>query len=93
MSSMTAIPQNYKKNVEWIIGAYEDAGVSFANGFQKDAIQNAAGARKKNNWENWSCDISYVKNKKGTFIVVEDSGTVGLTGKNISTEEINKIMA
>lgn len=47
MSSMTAIPQNYKKNVEWIIGAYEDAGVSFANGFQKDAIQNAAGARKK----------------------------------------------
>lgn len=93
MSSMAAIPQNYKKNVEWIIGAYQDAGVSFANGFQKDAIQNAAGARKKNNWENWSCDISYVKNKKGTFIVVEDSGTVGLTGKNISTEEINKIMA
>ena len=26
MSSMTAIPQNYKNNVDWILGAYEDAG-------------------------------------------------------------------
>ena len=51
---MTAIPQNYKNNVEWILGAYEDAGVTFPNGFQKDAIQNAVGARKTNKWKNWS---------------------------------------
>lgn len=38
---MTPIPQNYKNNVNWILGAYTDAGVSFPNGFQKDAIQNA----------------------------------------------------
>lgn len=36
---LTPIPQNYKRNVDWIIGAYEDAGVDFPNGFQKDAIQ------------------------------------------------------
>lgn len=93
MNNMTAIPQNFKNNVDWIIGAYEDAGVTFPNGFQKDAIQNAVGARKTNKWRNWSCDISLVDNERGQFIVVEDSGTVGLTGNNTPTEEINKMMA
>lgn len=93
MSSMTSIPQNYKNNVNWILRAYTDAGVSFPNGFQKDAIQNAVGARKTNKWKNWSCDISLVENEHGRFVVVEDSGTVGLTGKNTPAEEINKMMA
>lgn len=93
MSMMTPIPQNYKNNVDWILGAYTDAGVSFANGFQKDAIQNAAGARKTNKWKNWSCDISLISNSCGTFVVVEDSGTVGLTGQNIPAQEINEMMA
>ena len=51
MSDMTPIPQNYKNNVDWILGAYTDAGVTFPNGFQKDAIQNAVGARKIDKWE------------------------------------------
>lgn len=93
MSNMTPIPQNYKKNVDWILGAYTDAGVSFPNGFQKDAIQNAAGARKTTKWKNWRCDISLVENEHGRFVVVEDSGTVGLTGKNTPAEEINELMA
>lgn len=93
MSSMTAIPQNYKNNVDWILGAYTDAGVSFTNGFQKDAIQNAVGARKTNRWKNWSCDISLVENEYGRFVIVEDSGTVGLTGDNTPAEEINQMMA
>ena len=38
MNKMTAIPQNYKNNVEWILGAYEDDGVTFTNGFQKHEI-------------------------------------------------------
>lgn len=90
---LTPIPQNYKQNVNWIIGAYLDAGVSFSNGFQKDAIQNAVGARKTNNWKNWKCSISYKENSKGKFIIVSDSGTVGLTGKNTPAEEINAMMA
>lgn len=93
MNKMTAIPQNYKNNVEWILGAYEDAGVTFPNGFQKDAIQNAVGARKTNKWKNWSCNISVCKTDKGEFVIVEDSGTMGLTGENIPAEEINKLMA
>lgn len=91
--NMMPIPQNYKNSVDWILGAYTDAGVSFPNGFQKDAIQNAVGARKTNKWKNWRCDISYKQNACGTFVVVEDSGTVGLTGNNIPGTEVNQMMA
>lgn len=90
--TLTPIPQNYEKNVDWILGAYTDAGVTFPNGFQKDAIQNAVGARKTNKWKNWKCDISLIKNDLGRYVVIKDSGTVGLTGKNIPTKEINKLM-
>lgn len=93
MGSMTQIPQNYKNNVDWIIGAYEDAGVTFPNGFQKDAIQNAVGARKNSKWKNWACDISVIENEHGRFVVVEDFGTMGLTGNNTPAEEIDKMMA
>lgn len=90
---MTSMPQNYKNNVNWILGTYEDLGIAFPNGFQKDAIQNAVGARKTNKWKDWSCDIYLVENDHGCFVVVEDSGTVGLTGKNRHTNEIKKLMA
>lgn len=93
MPEMTSIPQNYKNNVDWILGAYTDAGVTFPNGFQKDAIQNAVGARKTNKWKNWSCDISLVENEHGIFVVIEDCGTVGLTGKNTHSDEIKEMMA
>ncbi|MCI8339202.1 MAG: hypothetical protein HFH62_11085 [Lachnospiraceae bacterium] len=91
--NMTPIPQNYKNSVDWILGAYTDAGISFPNGFQKDAIQNAAGARKTNKWKNWKCDISFQKNSHGSFVIVEDCGTVGLIGENTPTETINEMMA
>ena len=91
--ALTPIPQNYRNNVDWILGAYTDAGVSFPNGFQKDAIQNAVGARKTNKWKNWRCDISLIENSHGKYVVVEDSGTVGLTGRNTPAEQINDLMA
>lgn len=91
--ALTPIPQNYRNNVDWVLGAYTDEGITFPNGFQKDAIQNAVGARKTNKWKNWKCDISLIENDHGKYVVVEDSGTVGLTGKNIPTEQINAIIA
>ncbi len=93
MGKLIPIPQNYKKNVDWINGAYEDAGVTFPDGFQKDAIQNSVGARKTNKWKNWACDISFIENEKGKYVVVEDSGTVGLTGSNMPADKINEMMA
>lgn len=93
MNKMTPIPQNYKNSVDWILGAYKDADVTFPNGFQKDAIQNAIGASRTKKFENWRCDISVVKNLKGEFVVIEDSGTFGLTGENRPTEEVDTMMA
>lgn len=93
MATMTPIPQNYKNSVDWILGAYTDADVTFPNGFQKDAIQNAVGARKTGKWKGWKCDISYIENDHGRFVVVEDSGTTGLTGRNIPADEVNRMMA
>ncbi len=90
--ALTPIPQNYKKSVDWIIDTYLDAGISFPNGFQKDAIQNATGARRTNKWKNWTCDISYVENSHGSYIIVEDTGTVGLTGKNTPADKIEEMM-
>ena len=92
MGKTTTIPQNYKNQVNWILGAYSDAGVSFPDGFQKDAIQNSTGARKTDKFKNWTCDISLVTNEKGTFVVVEDSGTYGLTGENRDAEELRALM-
>lgn len=91
--TLTSIPQNYRNNVDWILGAYTDAGVTFPNGFQKDAIQNAVGARPTKNWKNWRCDISLIENDRGRYVVVEDCGTVGLTGNNTPAEQINELMA
>ena len=91
--TMRPIPQNYKKQVEWVFKAYESAGVDLPNGFQKDDIQNHQGARKTNRWNNWKSDISLIENEKGVFLVCEDEGTVGLTGDNISTDEINELVA
>lgn len=92
MMKLTAIPQNYKKNVEWIIGAYNDSGVTLPDGFQKDAIQNAVGARATNKWHNFKCEIDIVRNQAGIFLIIEDSGTVGLTGDNIDANLINYMM-
>lgn len=91
---LTPIPQNYKNSIDWIIGTYQDSGVSFPNGFQKDVIQNAVGAREKQSWKGWSCDISVIKSPNGKqYLVIEDKGTLGLIGRNITSNEINTIMA
>lgn len=91
--SLTAIPQNFRKQVDWILGTYSDSGVSLCDGFQKDAIQNAMGARLEKKFKNWTCSLSFVKNDKGSFIVVEDTGTAGLTGPNLKANEINTLVA
>lgn len=82
------MPQDFKKDIDWIISAYELAGVTFSDGFQKDAIQNAVGARGKDSWNDWSCKINVINTSKGQFIVIEDEGTEGLTGPNLLSSEI-----
>ena len=68
-NNKTSMPQRYRKQVDWVFGAYEDAGVTLPEGFQKDAIQNAVGARKYDRWDNWTCDIYLVQNERELFLL------------------------
>lgn len=82
---------NYAKHVQWVIKTYDDA-MGFVHGFQKDAIQNAVGARKNSrSFNGWKCVIDIVRTPKGTFLIVEDFGTVGLTGPNYTIRELDEL--
>lgn len=82
---------NYRKHVEWVINTYESEGMGFVHGFQKDAIQNAVGARKRtSSFDGWKCVIDVKDTSKGRFVIVEDFGTVGLTGENYPFEKLKE---
>ena len=85
------LPSNFKKNVKFVVDTYTGQGIAFSDGFQKDIIQNAMGARPGRKFNNWSCRIDLIDNDKGRLLVIEDEGTVGLTGPNLSMEDIAKL--
>ena len=85
---LVALPSNFIKRVEQIINEYNSTGRGLIHGFQKDAIQNAVGARATNSWNNWKCCIDLVETPKGRFLCVTDYGTEGLTGPNKTIAEI-----
>ena len=85
------LPSNFRQNVKFMIGLYTDQGVTLSDGFQKDIIQNAMGARSEYKFNNWSCRIDLIDNEKGRLLVIEDEGTVGLTGPNLSMTEIARL--
>ena len=83
---------NYANYVRWIAGQYEENVGGLAHGFQKEAIQNSTGARVSANFSNWKCSIELIKNEKGYFLIVEDFGTTGLTGKNYTSIELEEMV-
>lgn len=87
---LVSMPTNYTARVEQIINEYNDAK-GLIHGFQKDAIQNAVGARTSNSWSNWKCCIDLISTPKGKFLIVSDYGTAGLTGPNKTPDEIQNM--
>lgn len=85
------LPSNFKKNVRFVVDTYTGQGIAFSDGFQKDIIQNAMGARPGYKFNNWSCRIDLIDNEKGRLLIIEDEGTVGLTGPNLSMTEIARL--
>lgn len=75
--ALTPIPQNYRNNVDWILGAYTDAGVSFPNGFQKDAIQNAVGAKKQINGKTGSVTFLWLKMPTDNILLLRTQVLLG----------------
>lgn len=82
------IPSNYINHVNHIISLYEQNGKGLVHGFQKDSIQNSLGAKSNSDFSKWRCDILIEKTTLGEFITVTDQGTYGLTGPNLTVDEI-----
>lgn len=87
---LIASPVNYEYEIKAVKRQYENQK-GIIHGFQKDVIQNAQGARITNSYKDWSCKIDLVNTDKGSFLLVTDYGTTGLTGNNFSVEEIDKL--
>lgn len=78
--------------VEQIVLGYEGRPAKgLVHGFQKDCIQNSWGARATKRGQDWKFVISIIENDKGKFLVVEDFGNLGLTGKNYTQDEISDL--
>lgn len=86
---------DYISKVQWILKAYldnEEINDPIIHGFQKEAIQNSSGARLFKDYKNWKCEISVITSNKGRFLIVEDFGTCGLTGKNYTADELKAMV-
>ena len=83
---------DYRSKVNWIASLYEENEGGLVHGFQKEAIQNSSGARSSSSFKDWRCEIRVEKTGKGIFLIVEDYGTVGLTGKNYSSAELKEMV-
>lgn len=90
------MPQNDKQQIEQVVREYEgDPAKGLAHGVQKDAIQNAFGARAisdevKACQKGWRCYFELIAIKGEEALVFWDEGTTGLTGDILSVDEIEK---
>lgn len=87
---LSTMPTDPIARVNSVIKDYQDAK-GLEHGFQKDAIQNSVGARGSSTWNGWKCKIDLIDTDKGKFLIITDSGTEGLTGPNLSSDEIQKM--
>lgn len=86
--------RNIKSHIDQIIKGYNtEPAKGLVHGFQKDAIQNSWGHRKNKRGTDWKLIFRLINNDKGNFLVVEDCGCSGLTGKNYSQDELSEMMS
>lgn len=82
-------PINWKSQIEQVVRGYESGEAKgLVHGFQKDAIQNSWGARSTKKGRGWKTIFSLIENDKGVFLLIQDIGTTGMTGPNLSKNEI-----
>lgn len=82
---------NFKNYIKGIINNYsEHPACGLIHGFQKDAIQNGWGHRRKD-VSKWKMEFRYIENEKGKFFIVEDFNDTGLIGKNYTNDEIEEL--
>lgn len=85
----SSTPINWKSQIEQVVRGYETGDAKgLVHGLQKDTIQNSWGARKHKKGLGWKTVFNLVNNEKGIFLLIQDIGTTGMTGPNLSTTEI-----
>ena len=91
----TNMPTNYRGSIENIRKMYNshngDNTIDWIHAFQKDSIQNAIGARLSKNIRKWKFEMYFFIYNNLNILVLEDKGTTGLTGENISMSEIDSL--
>lgn len=83
--------RNWSKEIDNFIREYNNnkrEDYNYIHGFQKDVIQNSFGAVKKN--KNFECIFKFETGKNKLYLLVQDKGTCGLEGSNLSQNEINE---
>lgn len=78
-------PTNRAADLKAVLDGYEQAIQKdswLSEAFQKDGIQNAWGARTSSSGKGWEAKLLHYKDPSTskTFVMIEDSGTYGLTG-------------
>jgi hypothetical protein len=95
-SEYVHVPQNDKQQIEQVVREYEsEPAKGIAHGVQKDAIQNAFGARiiadeLKSCKQNWGCTFELISIDGADALIFWDQGTTGLSGDILSVEEIER---
>lgn len=84
-------PTNRENDLKAVMDGYEQAIQKdswLSEALQKDGIQNAWGARTSSNGKDWDVKLLYFKDPSTSksFVMIEDSGTHGLTGDVPSSE-------
>src|SRR5690625_205345 len=91
-ASSSSVPTNWKSQIEQVVRGYEtEPARGLIHGLQKDFIQNSWGHRRTNKGSGWGMKFELITNSLGTFLIVEDWGTHGMTGPNMTMSEINKL--
>jgi len=82
---------NWKNHLSAIVDGYRECH-SITHGVQKDAVQNAWDARiNKHTGADWHLEFKLIKGGKGyTYLTITDSGTTGLTGRVLSSVELQE---
>ncbi len=77
---------NWVNTLSRIRDSYEQY-LGIPHGIQKDAIQNGWDARVTKRGRGWRFTFRLVKARKNSFLVMQDQGTTGLTGRVLEPDE------
>jgi hypothetical protein len=78
--------RNWPEDVRAVVDGYR-AYTTIPHAVQKDAIQNGWSARKNRKGKGWGFTFELLETPEMRFLLMTDTGTIGLTGRVLTPEE------